>query len=195
MKAQEERLDSKDRGLYKTLVRIAGPIAIQGVVSATLGLVDNLMVGFLGEAELASVGIATQIYYIFYLILFGFTSGAATFTAQFFGTGDYLNIRKIAGLSVTVALTLGTLFFFGAFFFTDQLLAFYTDDPQVADLAASYIKIGTITFFCMGISVPLEMAFKATQQTRIPMMISAVVFLPMFASTIRLFTENSALPH
>ena len=54
-----------DRALYRKLARIAIPISIQGVVSATLGLVDNLMVGSLGEAELASVGIATQIFYIF----------------------------------------------------------------------------------------------------------------------------------
>ena len=57
---QQVSLDD-NKSLYKTLVRIAGPIAVQGVVSATLGLVDNLMVGSLGEAELASVGIATQI--------------------------------------------------------------------------------------------------------------------------------------
>ena len=61
-----------NRTLLDKLVKIAIPIAIQGVVSATLGLVDNLMVGFLGEAELAAVGIATQVYFIHYLFLFGF---------------------------------------------------------------------------------------------------------------------------
>lgn len=174
--SKEERLSHKDRELYGKLVRIAGPIAIQGVVSATLGLVDNLMVGSLGEAELASVGIATQVFYIFYLFLFGFTSGTATFTTQFFGAGDFKNIRKVVGFSVAVAICAGTVFFLGAFFFTDQILAVYTDDAEVAALARSYIKIGTVTFFFMSFSVPLEMAFKATQQTRIPMIVSGVVF-------------------
>ena len=53
-----------NKTLLDKLVKIAIPIAIQGVVSATLGLVDNLMVGFLGEADLAAVGIATQVYFI-----------------------------------------------------------------------------------------------------------------------------------
>lgn len=171
---EEIRLDNKS--LYKTLVKIAGPIAIQGVVSASLGLVDNLMVGSLGEAELASVGIATQIYYIFYLLLFGFTSGTATFMAQFYGAGDFKNIRKVVGFSITVAFCAGMIFFIGAFFFTDELLGFYTRDPEIVQLARAYVKIGTITFFCMAVSVPLEMAFKATQQTRIPMIVSGVVF-------------------
>ncbi len=172
---KEERL-VQEENLYRKLAKIAGPIAIQGVVSATLGLVDNLMVGSLGEAELASVGIATQIYYIFYLMLFGFTSGTATFTAQFFGVKDYKNIRKVVGLSVSVALCAASLFFIAAFFFTEQLLSFYTTDPVIVQLAGSYVKIGTITFFCMAVSSPLAMAFKATQQTKIPMLISGVVF-------------------
>lgn len=165
-----------DRALYRKLARIAIPISIQGVVSATLGLVDNLMVGSLGEAELASVGIATQIFYIFYLILFGFTSGTATFMAQFFGAGDFRNIRKVLGISVSVAWCAGAVFFLGTFFFTDQLLGFYTKDPELIELARSYVRIGTVTFFCMALAVPMEMAFKSTQQTRIPMLISAVVF-------------------
>lgn len=165
-----------DRALYRKLARIAIPISIQGVVSATLGLVDNLMVGSLGEAELASVGIATQIFYIFYLILFGFTSGTATFMAQFFGAGDFRNIRKVLGISVSVAWCAGAVFFLGTFFFTDQLLGFYTKDPELIALARSYVRIGTVTFFCMALAVPMEMAFKSTQQTRIPMLISAVVF-------------------
>lgn len=165
-----------DRALYRKLARIAIPISIQGVVSATLGLVDNLMVGSLGEAELASVGIATQIFYIFYLILFGFTSGTATFMAQFFGAGDFRNIRKVLGISVSVAWCAGAVFFLGTFFFTDQLLGFYTKDPELIGLARSYVRIGTVTFFCMALAVPMEMAFKSTQQTRIPMLISAVVF-------------------
>lgn len=171
-----ERIDSENRELYQKLVRIAGPIAIQGVVSATLGLVDNLMVGFLGEAELASVGIATQIFYIFYLILFGFTSGTATFAAQFYGMKDYANIRKVTGFSIVVALCIGVVFFVGAAFFTEEILGIYSDNPQIVAMAASYVKIGAITLLFMAISVPLEMSFKVTQQTGVPMIVSGVVF-------------------
>ncbi|MGN0659667.1 MAG: MATE family efflux transporter [Emergencia sp.] len=177
MSIATERITSEDRRLYRKLAGIAVPIAVQGVVSATLGLVDNLMVGFLGEAELAAVGIATQIFYIFYLLMFGFTSGTATFAAQFFGAGDYRNIRKVVGFSIVVALFAGSLFFAGAFFFTEQILHIYASDPQLIALAQSYVKIGSVTFFFMAFSVPLEMAFKATQQTRVPMLVSAVVFV------------------
>ena len=176
MSRRDGRLDIEDRQLYKKLARIAIPISIQGVVSATLNLIDNLMVGFLGEADLAAVGIASQIYFIHYLILYGFTSGTATFMAQFYGAKDYKNIRKVVGFSIVIALGVAVIFFIGGFFFTDNILGIYSDDQRIIEMARPYVKIGTATFFFLAFSVPLEMAFKATQQTRVPLIVSTVVF-------------------
>lgn len=167
-------IDNKQ--LYKKLVKIALPISIQGVVSATLGLIDNLMVGFLGEAELAAVGVATQVFFIHYLLLFGFNSGTGTFYAQFYGAKEYKSIRKTVGFAIAVSFVVGVLFFCASYFATDTLLHIYTNDEATLEMAKPYVKIGSITFFFMAVSVPLEMAFKATQQTRVPMIISAVVF-------------------
>lgn len=174
MSQRETLIDN--RQLYRKLAKIAVPISIQGVVSATLGMVDNLMVGFLGETELAAVGIATQIFFIHYLILYGFISGSATFMAQFFGTKDMLNIRKVTGFAITVGMCAGALFFIAGFFLTESVLGIYSDNPEIIAMAIPYVKIGSITFFFLAVSVPVEMAFKATQQTRIPLIISAVVF-------------------
>lgn len=158
------------------LAKIAIPISIQGVVSATLTLVDNLMVGFLGESDLAAVGIASQIFFIHYLLLFGFTGGAATFMAQFFGAGELKNIRKTTGLAMGIMLITAALFFIPAFFFTEEFLGIYSDDPEIIALALPYVKIAAPTFFMAAISVPFEMAFKSTHQTKVPMIVSVVVF-------------------
>ncbi|MDD6043634.1 MAG: MATE family efflux transporter [Eubacteriaceae bacterium] len=176
MELKNDSVTLDDRQLYKKLAKIALPISIQGVVSATLGLIDNLMVGFLGESELAAVGIATQIFFIHYLLMFGFTSGTATFVAQFYGARDHSNIKKVVGFAITVAMAVGICFFIFSYFFTDSLLHIYTDSTQLIEMAKPYVKIGTVTFFFASVSIPLEMAFKATQQTRVPMVISIVVF-------------------
>jgi putative efflux protein, MATE family len=172
----EHEITLEDKALYKLLAKIAIPIAIQGVVSATLGLVDNLMVGYLGEAELAAVGIATQIFFIHYLFLFGFTSGTATFMAQFYGAGDQKSIRKVVGFAMTVALGVGLLFFVIGFFFTEQFLHIYSDDPKIIAMAVPYVKICAPQCFTLAISVPFESAFKATQRTKIPLVVSSVTF-------------------
>lgn len=172
-------LSRKD--LNRKLFTIATPIAIQGVVSATLTMVDNIMVGFLGETELAAVGVAGQIFMVHYLILFGILSGSATFMAQFYGTRDMGNIRKVVGFDVTVLAGLGIVFFLLTEFATHAVLGIYTDDPAVEALAAKYLRINCWSFLLVPFSTPMEMAFKATQQVRIPMMVSAVVFFTNIA--------------
>lgn len=163
--------------LNRKLVRIATPIAIQGVVSATLTMVDNIMVGMLGETELAAVGVGSQLFMVHYLVLFGILSGSATFMAQFYGTRDMANIRKVIGLDFTLLAVLGAVFFSVTLGATDLIVSIYTEDQDVKVLAMQYVRINSISFMLLAFSAPLEMAFKATQQVRIPMIVSAAVFV------------------
>ena len=167
-------IDKKE--LNRKLTKLAVPIAIQGVVSATLSMVDNLMVGRLGETELAAVGVASQLFMIHFMILFGLVGGSATFMAQFYGTGDMKNIRKVTGLAISIVAIISVLFFAAAHLAGDAILGFYTQDAAVHELAFKYVKINSISFLFLTISFPMEMAFKTTQQTSVPLINSTVVF-------------------
>ena len=176
------------RELNLKLFRIASPIAVQGVVTATLTMIDNLMVGFLGETELAAVGVAGQIFMVHYMLLFGVLSGSATFLAQFYGTRDMVNIRKVIGFAFTLLAVLGIFFFVLTNCLTDAVLSIYTGDPAVKSLAAAYLRINSWSFLLLAFSSPMEMAFKATQQVRLPMIVSAAVFVSnVFINYILIF--------
>lgn len=165
------------RQANRKLVKIATPIAIQGVVSATLTMIDNIMVGFLGETELAAVGVGSQLFMVHYLVLFGILSGSATFMAQFYGTRDMANIRKVIGFDFTLLAALGGVFFILTMGITGPIVSIYTVDPAVKALAMQYVRINGLSVLLLAISAPLEMAFKATQQVKIPMTVSAAVFV------------------
>ena len=174
-------MEFNKKALNRKLVKIATPIAVQGIVSATLSMVDNIMVGFLGETELAAVGVGSQLFMVHYLVLFGILSGSATFMAQFYGTKDMANIRRVIGFDFTLLAVLGTVCFVLVNCFTNGILSVYTEDPAVKALAAQYVRINSLSFLLLAISSPLEMAFKATQQVRIPMLISNVIFFTNIA--------------
>lgn len=169
-------MELNKKAVNRKIARIAAPIAVQGVVSATLTMVDNLMVGFLGETELAAVGVGSQLFMVHYLVLFGLVSGAATFAAQFYGTRDMANIRKVIGFAFTVLSVFGLVMFFASNLLTDPILSIYTDDADVKALAVKYVRICSPAFLTLAVSSPMEMAFRSTQQVKIPMIISTVVF-------------------
>lgn len=168
------RIDSDS--FYKKLTRLALPIALQSFISSSLNLVDNLMVGSLGETELAAVGIGIQLFFIFWMVIFGFTGGCNTYTAQFWGNKNLDNIRKVIGFSLTVSFSVGVAFFLIANLFAKELVLLFTDDPVALELAVDYIRIGSPVFLMLGITVSFETALRATQQPKIPLYISMVAF-------------------
>ena len=138
-----------EKDFNRKLIKVAAPIAVQGVVTATLTMIDNLMVGFLGETELAAVGVGSQLFMLHFMVLFGLLSGCATFIAQFYGTRDMANIRKVIGFAFTLLAILGLFCFALTNFLTDQILSIYTSDPAVRSLASTYVRIGSLSFLLL----------------------------------------------
>ncbi len=177
MGKKETLNDIQNKMLLKTLAVVALPIAIQSLIASSLSLIDNLMVGSLGEAELNAVGVSVQIYFIHWMMLFGFTSGSATFMAQYFGAKDLSSIRKTTGFAITVNLSVSSLFFIAAMVFPQWVLRIFTSFPEIIELGSSYVRTGAFVFLCTSITVPLTSALRATQQTRLPLYISGAAFL------------------
>ncbi len=166
----------KDRDLYKKILILGLPIVIQNIIASSLGLIDNIMVGKLGELEIASVGVAIQIYFIHWMVLFGFTGGTATYMAQFWGAKDTKNIKKTIGFATVVTMSISILFFSVTFFMPEFVVGIFTDIPEIIKEASVYVKIGAVTFLYIGITVPFTAGFRTTQQTKIPLYISFTTF-------------------
>ncbi|MDR0357138.1 MAG: MATE family efflux transporter [Clostridiales Family XIII bacterium] len=168
--------ETKNETFGKKLLRVALPISLQSLIASSLSLVDNLMVGNLGETELASVGLSTQIHLIFWMVLFGFNGGTTTYMAQFWGKRDLKSIRRVTGISVSVSFSVGLLFFFVSIFFPRFVLGIFTNIPEVLDMGMHFVRYSAVIFLTWSVVVPLTAALKATQQTSVPLKISVVVF-------------------
>jgi putative MATE family efflux protein len=167
----------ENKALYSTLVHIAVPIALQGLITSSLNLVDNIMIGQLGEAEFSAVGMANQLFFVFTSLLFGFTSGAGAYIAQFWGIKDLINIKKVLGFSLFFTILSSTIFFLGSFFFPDKVILLFSKDPAVIRYGEEYLTIVSFTFILMAITISHAAVLKITEQTKLPMKISAYAFL------------------
>ena len=83
MSSSENLNTIKNRDLVRMMGKVALPIAAQSLIGSSLSIIDNLMVGSLGELELNAVGVSVQLFFVNWMLLFGFTSGTATFISQF----------------------------------------------------------------------------------------------------------------
>lgn len=162
---------------YRNVLSIALPIAVQSLIGSSLSLIDNVMVGSLGETELAAVGAGVQVFFLHWMLLFGFNGGAAAFNAQFWGNKDLANIRKTVGFVLKVSIGLGLGFFILSNIFAEQIISVFSADREVITLGAQYLRTGSPCFLLLSITQPFVVALRATQQPKIPLFISVAALV------------------
>ncbi len=164
----------RDKAFMSTMLSLAIPVAIQQFITAGLNMVDVIMVGQLGEASIAALGLANQVFFLLILFLFGVTSGMAIFTAQFWGKGDEEGIRKVLGICLTVALGVGLLFTLAATLIPEKILRFYTEDPEVIALGSSYLRIVGFSYMFMAVTTSYFAVLRSITMVKVTVVVSVI---------------------
>ncbi|ACR79093.1 MATE family efflux transporter [Kosmotoga olearia] len=159
----------------RKLLSIALPITIQNLISMSLNLVDNLMIGQLGSAAIAAVGLVNQINFVLILFLFGASSGTGVFISQYWGNRDLKNIGKTISHVLKITYVGGFVFFMLLFFFPQQIISFFSRDITVVTAGVAYSKIISFTTFLIPFTFVMAMALRTIEKPKIPMYISFVV--------------------
>jgi len=164
----------RDKIFMRTMLGLALPVAFQQFITAGLNMVDVLMVGQLGEASIAALGLANQVFFLLILFLFGVTSGMAIFTAQYWGQGDEESIRKVLGLCLTVALTVGFLFTLAATSIPETVLSFYTEDSEVIALGSAYLRIVGFSYMFMAVTTSYFAVLRSITLVKMTVIVSVI---------------------
>ncbi len=167
----------RNKTFMRSMLSLAIPVAFQQFITASLNMVDVIMVGQLGEASIAALGLANQVFFLLILFLFGVTSGMAIFTAQFWGKGDEENIRKVLGICLTVALSVGLLFTLAATLIPETVLGFYTEDPEVIALGSSYLRIVGFSYVFMAITTSYFAVLRSITLVKITVIVSVIAIV------------------
>lgn len=166
-----------DKEYFSNIFRIGWPIAVQQLAFAALNMLGVVLVGQKGEASVAAVGLAGQLAFLLNLVHFGIISGAAMFTAQFWGRQDIPNLRRVLGLSLLIATSASLIFLFLSQFFPERILRIYTEDEAVIALGTDYIRTFSWTFLFFAITFSFAMVMRSTGNVKIPTYISVGALL------------------
>lgn len=164
----------KDKVFLKTMISLAIPITLQNLITSSLNLVDNVMIGKLGETAIASVGLANQYFFIFTLCILGINAGANIFMAQFWGKKDIKSIKKVLGIDITVGFVATMLFGLAAFLFPENIMSILSKDKEVIILGAQYLRIVAISTIFVNLSQCFSSALRSTGQPNTPMYASLI---------------------
>ena len=171
----------KDPEYFRNIRKIALPIIAQQAMFSILNMLGIVFVGQKGDASVAAVGLAGQIAFLLNLVHFGIVSGAAMFTAQFWGKQDIPNLRRVLGLCLILAISASMIFFTLAQIFPSQILRIYSKDAEVIALGTNYIRTFSWTFLFFAITFSYALVMRSTGNVITPTMIGVGA---LFISTV-----------
>ena len=169
--------------IRREIIKIALPVSLETVFQVALGFVNQVIVGTLGTATIAAVGLANNLLFIGILCLNVLGSGCAILISRALGREDQAAVSRITSLSLAVALFVSSLIAVPLALFATPFLASVGADPEIARIAGPYLSISALTLPLITLSVVASAVFRATGQPRVPMIvtIAAVALTPLLA--------------
>ena len=164
----------RDKEFMRSMLALAVPVAFQQLITASLNMIDVLMVGQLGETAVAALGLANQIFFLLILFLFGVTSGMSIFTAQYWGKGDVENIRKVLGICLAIAILVATAFTLAATLMPRALMSFYTEDPEVITIGSDYLRIVGLSYIMMAVAISYISVLRSITMVKMTVVVSVI---------------------
>jgi putative MATE family efflux protein len=162
----------RDREYFHEMWKIAIPIILQQLMFSILNMLSVVFVGQKGDVSVAAVGFAAQIAFLLNLVHFGIISGAAMFTAQFWGRRDLPNLRRVLGLCLILAISASLIFFALSQAAPLQLLNIYSKDAAVIQLGANYLRTFSWTFLFLAVTFSYALVMRSTGDVKTPTAIS-----------------------
>lgn len=141
----------QDKKFYRMFLVLCLPIVLQNVISLSVNLTDNLMLGRYAESALSGVTAVNQIQFIYQNLLIGIGDGLVILASQYWGKRDTETIRKVASIAMRTALVLMLILFVVVSLFPEQVVGLFTKDQAIIAEGVKYLNIVRFTypFFCV----------------------------------------------
>lgn len=187
-------LKDENKRFYKVLISLCIPIIIQNLISTSVNVIDTVMISSLGEASVASIGVANQFFFLFNMSLAGVTGGAGIFISQFFGKNDISNIRKVIGFSTVLAIILSLIFVVPALIIPTQIINIFSYDPEVIKLCIEYFSIVVLCYPLISVSTVFSVGSRGIRNPKLGMFCSAIALCVNIVLNYGLIFGNLGLP-
>lgn len=158
----------------KRLIMIAIPIALQNIMFSSRGLVDVLMLGQLGEAEIAAVGVASRATFVTTIMLVGVTTGGALLTAQYWGAQNKEGVRQSTALTWMVSMAMATVPVVLFLLIPHQIMSLATNSQEVIDLGAEYLFITALTMYVVSCGSSMAVGLRSIHQPGVSTFFSGI---------------------
>ena len=158
----------------RQLWRLLWPLVVEQLLSVLIGMIDVLMVSYVGEATVSGVSLVDSINHLILMVLFALTSGGTVVCAQFLGKKDEASAAKsgaqLVMITVLVMTCVSAAFLIGGRALLGLIFG-QVEDAVMAD-AVVYMRYTAASFPFLALYNAVSASFRAKGNTRVSMLTS-----------------------
>lgn len=162
------------KAFYKTLCKLILPIVFQYFMASLVTASDAFMLGFLDQTALASVSLAGQVGFVYYLFINTFLTGAMVLGAQYWGKKEHATLEDVLGVTMRYTLLIGFFFLLASLICPQLLMHVFTSDPDLIAGGVKYLRVVAIGYFIMGFVDSYLCFMKICEKTMLSTIISSI---------------------
>lgn len=167
---------TKEKGFYVSFFRMYILLVLQNVITLSVNLADNMMLGAYSETALSGVAAVNQIQFIYQQVLMAFGDGCVIFCSRFWGKKEMEPMKKIAACSMHCGLCVAVILFLVVSLFPYGTLRLFTDDMPIIEAGVSYLHIIRFTYLFFAVSVLLLATLRSVEVVKIAFVMSVITF-------------------
>ena len=167
----------RPRTLREEVTALAWPSLVENILQTMLGVVNMMMVGRLGPASIASIGVAQQIVFTLQVAYSGLAVGNTALVARSIGAKDPDQAQRIAKQSLVMGAVIAGVITVAGLAFADGAISLMGASPDMVELAVPYFRTVICGSLFMMVMFIGNGTLRGAGDTRLPMMITAVINL------------------
>lgn len=158
----------------KDIWSIALPILVSLFVQNLINITDTAFMGRVGQVELGASALAGVFYLAFYMVTFGFSTGAQILMARRNGEGKYRALGPIMIQGTLFLILFSGLLVGASLVWAPQLLELLISSPAVCQAGEEYMEYRIFGLLFASIGVMFRAFFVAITRTRV-LMVNAII--------------------
>lgn len=160
--------------LYRDTVSIAWPSTVEGALMSIIGSIDTMMVGTLGAAAIAAVGLTNQPRMIMLVLAQALCIGTTALCARRKGAQDQAGANSCMNQSLFIVTAIGILMTLLGWFGAEPLMLLGGANEDTLAMSTEYFQIVSLSFLPICWRLCICAALKAIGKTRITMMTNVI---------------------
>lgn len=152
------------------------PLVLQNIVTLSVNLADNIMLGAYSETALAGGVAVNQIQFVYQQLIMALGDGLVIFGSQYWGKGQVQPIKKIAASAMYGAVAFAAVLLALVSLFPRQAVGIFTTDSGIIGEGVAYLGIIRFTYLFFAVTQLLLAAVRSTETVKIASCLSVLTF-------------------